>query len=50
MSETAAAEEADAAVMPYKLLTTVDDDSGIGEKEDEEDAKWFANFNEEALA
>ena len=35
MSET----EEDAAVMPYKLLTTDDDgdgDSGIGEKEDED--------------
>ena len=35
MSETKAAAEEDAAVMPYKLLTTDDDgdgDSGIGEK------------------
>ena len=39
MSETAR------TTTPYKLLTTDDDDDdrGIGEKKDEEAAKWFAN-------
>ena len=46
MSETAR------TTTPYKLLTTDDDDDdrGIGEKKDEEAAKWFANSMGKSIA